>query len=63
MAKDCPRRYNIQYLSLEEHEVWMQEQALQQDAEEAQERAEAVEKFTAMEEKDSAEGDFQRNRE
>jgi hypothetical protein len=63
MAKDCPRRYDIRYLSLEEHEEWMQEQALQQDAEEARERAEEAEMLTATEEKDSAKTDFQRNRE
>jgi hypothetical protein len=62
-AKDCPRRYDIRYLSLEEHEEWMQEQALQQDAEEARERAETAEKSAAAEEENSVETDFRRNRE
>jgi hypothetical protein len=60
MAKDCPRRYDIRYLSLEEHEEWMQEQVLQQDAEEARKRAEEVD---VTEEKNSDESDFRRNRE
>jgi hypothetical protein len=63
MAKDCPRRYDIRYLSLEEHEEWMQEQALQQDVEEARKRAEEVEGLIGTEEKDSDESDFWRNRE
>jgi hypothetical protein len=62
-AKDCPRRYDIRYLSLEEHEEWMQEQALQQDAEEARERAETAEKTTSAEEESSVDTDFRRNRE
>jgi Retrotransposon gag protein/Zinc knuckle len=56
MARDCPRRYDIRYMTIDEHEEWMQEQALQRDAEEAQERAETAE-HTAEDE------DFQRNRE
>jgi hypothetical protein len=63
MAKDCPRRYDIRCLSLEEHEEWMQEQALQQDAEEARKRVEEVEGLIGTEEKDSDESDFRRNRE
>jgi hypothetical protein len=63
MAKDCPRRYDIRYLSLEEHEEWMQEQALQQDTEDARKRTEEVERLTETEEKDSDETDFRRNRE
>jgi hypothetical protein len=40
----CPRRFDVRHMTLEECEEWMQERALQQDAEEiAQKEEEAVE--------------------
>ena len=32
-AKDCPRKFDIRYMTLDEKEEWMQEEALQADAE------------------------------
>ena len=46
--RDCPQRYDIRFMSLEEKEDWMQEWALQADVAELQEKQEE----TGVEEKD-----------
>jgi hypothetical protein len=30
--KDCPQRYDIQFMTMEERDKWMNEEALQRDA-------------------------------
>jgi hypothetical protein len=56
MAKECPRRFDIRFMTFDERDEWLQEQALWQDAAEIRERSEQ-----GVTEEEEA--DFRRNKE
>jgi hypothetical protein len=46
LQKDCPQRYNIQFMTMEEKDEWRNKKALQRDAE----------KIAEMEKEEDAKG-------
>ena len=58
-SKECPKRFDIRYMTVGEREEWMQELSLEADKEEIEARAEQME----AEEEEEAEMDFPKHSE